>query len=300
MREQTGLVSLFRRTASRGIDFFRLTKPMLLSLVLFTTLVGFYAGVRGPLPPGLLLHTILGTALVAGGATAFNMYRERALDALMQRTALRPLATGRLASGQARTFALAISSGGFLYLFLFVNHLAGLLSAITFACYIFLYTPLKTKTWLSTFVGAVPGALPIILGWAAATASISWSACLLFMLVFFWQIPHFLAIGWLHRDDYVRAALPVMPAIDCDGRKTSLLALGFIAALLFLSLLPFFAGLAGPAYAAGAVLLGVMFLACAFHFARQRTAIAARRLFTASAIYLPLLLILLALNKSAL
>jgi len=300
MRAETGLVSLLRRTMAKAIDFFRLTKPKLLSLVLFTTFVGFYAGVRGPLPLELLLHTLIGTALMAGGTTAFNMYRERDLDALMQRTALRPLATGRMPSSQALIFALAISSGGFIYLFLFVNHLASLLSAIIFASYIFLYTPLKARTWLSIFVGAVPGALPIILGWTAADASISWGAGILFMIVFFWQIPHFFAIGWLHREDYARASLPVMPAVDRDGRKTSRLALGFIAALMALSLAPFFAGLAGPAYVGGAVLLGMIFLAYAIHFARRRDAVAARRLFAASAFYLPLLLVLLTLSKTSL
>ncbi|MDM7998173.1 MAG: heme o synthase [Acidobacteriota bacterium] len=300
MRAETGLVSLLRRTLAKAIDFFRLTKPKLLSLVLFTTFVGFYAGVRGPLPLELLLHTLIGTALMAGGTTALNMYRERDLDALMQRTALRPLATGRMPSSQALIFALAISSGGFIYLFLFVNPLASLLSAIIFASYIFLYTPLKTRTWLSIFVGAVPGALPVILGWTAANASISLGACILFLIVFFWQIPHFFAIGWLHRDDYLRASLRVMPAIDRDGRKTSRLTLGFIVALLILSLVPFFAGLAGPVYVGGAVLLGMIFLAYAIHFARRRDALAARRLFVASAFYLPLLLVLLTLSKTSL
>jgi protoheme IX farnesyltransferase len=300
MRAESGLDSLLRRTLAIAIDFFWLTKPKLLSLVLFTTFVGFYAGVRGPLPLELLLHTLIGTALMAGGTTAFNMYRERDLDALMQRTALRPLATGRMPSSQALIFALAISSGGFIYLFLFVNPLASLLSAIIFASYIFLYTPLKTRTWLSIFVGAVPGALPVILGWTAANASISLGACILFLIVFFWQIPHFFAIGWLHRDDYLRASLRVMPAIDRDGRKTSRLALGFIVALLILSLVPFFAGLAGPVYVGGAVLLGMIFLAYAIHFARRRDALAARRLFAASAFYLPLLLVLLTLSKTSL
>ncbi len=295
----TASVSLLQHTMSKTFDFIKLTKPKLTSLVLFTTLIGFYTATRGSLPLGLLLHTLIGTALMAGGTTAFNMYRERDLDALMKRTALRPLAAGRMPSRQALIFALAISSGGFVYLFVFVNLLTSLLSAAIFASYIFLYTPLKLRTWLSIFVGAVPGALPVIMGWTAANGSVSYGAWVLFMIVFFWQIPHFFAIGWLHREDYAGAGLRVMPAMDRDGRKTSRLALFFIAALLALSLIPFFVGLAGRAYLGGAVLLGLIFLGYAFHFERRRTASAARKLFAASAFYLPLLFILLALDKSA-
>ena len=301
MSVNTGAVSTSRLqlTVAKTTDFLKLTKPKLISLVLFTALIGFYTGIRGPIPLSLLAHTMMGTALVAGGATAFNMYRERDIDALMKRTALRPLATGRMRSSHALIFALVISAGGFAYLFAYVNHLTSLLSAVIFASYIFLYTPLKTRTWLCTFVGAVPGALPVIMGWTAASASVSASAGILFMLVFLWQIPHFLAIGWIHREDYVNAGLAVIPVIDPDGSKTSRLATVFIAALIALSLLPFFAGLVGRVYVAGAALLGLFFLGFAFYFARLRTVPAARRLFVASAFYLPLLLILLALDKSS-
>ena len=292
-------ISLLRITLAKASDFFKLTKPKLISLVLFTALVGFYVGTRGSISLLLLFHTLIGTALMAGGATASNMYREKDLDALMKRTALRPLATGRLPSSQALIFALAISVGGFVYLLIFVNPLTSLLSAAIFVSYLFLYTPLKTKTWLCTFVGAVPGALPVVMGWTAASASISSGACILFMIVFLWQIPHFYAIGWLHREDYAGAGLPVISVVDPDGRKTSRLTILFIVALVVLTFFPFFLDLAGWAYLVGAILLGLIFLGYAIHFARLRNADAARKLFAASAFYLPALLILLALDKSA-
>lgn len=296
---EAATISSLQIALAKASDLFKLTKPKLTSLVLFTTLVGFYTGTRGSIPLWLLAHTLIGTALIAGGATAFNMYTERDLDALMKRTALRPLATRRLPSGQALLFALAISIGGFVYLFVFVNHPTGLLSVLIFASYLFLYTPLKTKTWLCTFVGAVPGALPIVMGWTAANASVSSGACLLFIIVFLWQIPHFYSIGWLHREDYAGAGLPVISVTDRDGRKTSRLAIVFIAVLTIVTLFPFFMDLAGRIYLAGAGLLGLIFLGYAIHFARMRNPSAARKLFAASAFYLPALLILLALDKSA-
>jgi heme o synthase len=285
-------------TWGRTSDLFRLTKPKLLSLVLFTTMVGFCAATRGPVPILRLLHTLIGTALIAGGATALNMYRERKLDALMKRTALRPLAAGRLPAGQALVFALVLSAGGLAYLFARVNHLTGLLAALVFVCYLFLYTPLKTKTWLSTFVGAVPGALPVVMGWTASGRAISYGAWMLFAIVFLWQLPHFCSIGWLHREDYSNAGLPVISVVDHDGRGTGRLAVLFVAILLGVTLMPFLHGLAGRAYLAGAVILGVIFLGCAIHFALFPNARTARKLFIASALYLPALLSLLVLDKT--
>jgi len=280
--------------------FLELTKPRLTSLVLFTTFVGFCSGIPGTIPILLLLHTLVGTALMAGGASAFNMYVERELDALMKRTALRPLAAGRLKSGHALLFALAISSGGFIYLFFFVNHLTSLLSAIIFASYLFLYTPLKTRTWWCTLAGAVPGALPIVMGWAGATDSLSWEAWLLFAIIFLWQLPHFYSIGWMYREDYAHAGLPVLSVIDWSGKRTGRQAVVFIAMLIIFTLLPAGIGLAGLTYLAGAIMLGFIFLAFGIHFARLRDRVSARRLFVASALYLPALLILLLFDKWAL
>ncbi len=238
---------------TRTSDFLELTKPRLVSLVLFTTLVGFCCGAAGTVPVLLLFHALVGTALMAGGASAFNMYVERELDALMKRTSLRPLAAGRLKSAHALLFALAISIGGFIYLFFFVNHLTSLLSAIVFAGYLFLYTPLKTRTWWCTFAGAVPGALPIVMGWAGATASLSWEAWMLFGVIFLWQLPHFYSIGWMYREDYAHAGLPVLSVIDWSGKRTGRQAVAFIIVLVIFTLLLYRSGLAGLSYFAGAI-----------------------------------------------
>jgi protoheme IX farnesyltransferase len=282
---------------ARASDFLELTKPKLSLLVLFATFVGFCTATTGPIPLLLLLHTLLGTALMSGGASAFNMYTEQGTDALMQRTARRPLASGRIPSGQALLFAFLISIGGLVYLYILVNHLTSLLSAIIFAWYLFLYTPLKARTWLSTVIGAVPGALPIVMGWAAANGSLSFGAWVLFAIVFCWQIPHFYAIGWMYRADYARAGLPVLSVIDMDGQRTGQQAVAFISILTLISLIPSWTGLAGPAYLAGAAILGLAFLACGIHFARLRDRSSSRQLFLASAVYLPALLILLVLEK---
>jgi protoheme IX farnesyltransferase len=301
MRANPGAVSTsaLQLSWTKASEFLKLTKPRLTSLVLFTTVVGFYTGTPGSIPLQLLLHTLIGTALTAAGATAFNMYRERDLDALMKRTALRPLAAGRLSSGEALLFALAIFAGGFVYLYAFVNHLTSLLSAAIFASYVFLYTPLKTKTWLCTFVGAIPGALPVVMGWTAANSAISLNTWILFAIVFLWQIPHFHAIGWMHRDDYARAGLPVLSVIDADGSRTSRQILLFVVILIVVTFFPFIIGPAGLPYITGAVALGLAFLGCAIRFARSRNPGSARRVFIASALYLPALFILLAIDKLA-
>jgi heme o synthase len=282
---------------SRTSDFIELTKPKLTSLVLFTAFVGFCAGFQGSFRLVLLLHTLIGTALMSGGASAFNMYTEQQTDALMNRTAMRPLVAGRIQSGQALIFAFLISVGGLVYLYIFVNHFTSLLSAIIFAWYLFLYTPLKTRTWLCTLVGAIPGALPVVMGWTAATGSLSPNAWVLFAIVFFWQIPHFYAIGWMYRDEYARAGLPVLSVIDMSGKRTGRQAVAFIAALILISLLPYTAGLASPAYSIGAVVFGSIFLGFGIHFARLRNRQSARRLFIVSALYLPALLVLLVFGK---
>lgn len=285
-------------TWARTSDLFKLTKPKLLSLVLFTTMAGFCTAIPGRIPILPLLNALVGTALIAAGATALNMYRERDLDALMKRTALRPLAAGRLPSGQALLFAVGLSASGFAYLYTRVNSLTALLAALVFASYLFLYTPLKTRTWLSAFVGAVPGALPAVMGWTAATGNVSSGAWTLFAVVFLWQLPHFCSIGWLHREDYANAGLPVISVVDVDGRKTSRLAVSFVAILFGFTLLPFFQGFAGRIYLAGAVILGATFLGFTLHFAHLRNAGTARSLFLASAIYLPFLFLFLVFDKT--
>jgi heme o synthase len=282
---------------ARTSDLLKLTKPGLTSLVLFTTLMGFCAACHELFPLLLLFHTLSGTALAAAGAAAFNMYAERELDALMKRTALRPLPAGRLKSGYALIFALITSVSGIVYLYIFVNPLTSLLSAIVSVCYLFLYTPLKTKTWFCTLAGAVPGALPIAMGWTGARGELSIEAWLLFAIVFIWQLPHFYSIGWMYREDYARAGLPVLSVIDVSGQKTGRQILFSIALLVIASLLPVRAGMAGRIFLIGAMVLGTAFLAYGVYFARARDARSARRVFLVSSLYLPALLILLMIDK---
>jgi protoheme IX farnesyltransferase len=281
----------------RTADFLELTKPRITVLVVATTLLGFYIGTHAVIPILLLIHTLLGTALVASGASAFNMYLERHLDALMVRTERRPLPAGRLQSGEALIFAVLISSTGMVYLFAFVNPLTSLLSALTFVSYLFLYTPLKTRTWLCTLIGAVPGALPVAMGWAAGSGRLSLGAWVLFSIVFFWQLPHFYAIGWMYREDYARAGFPMLPIIDLSGTRTSRQVNLYIVALIIVTVLPSLMHLAGYAYLCGAIALGFLFLAYGTVFSRLRDHGSARRLFLVSVCYLPILLALMAIDK---
>jgi len=281
-----------------SFDLIKLTKPRITLLVLFTTFVGFYTGAGHPIPLARMCHALIGTALVAGGAAAFNMYGERQLDVLMKRTAIRPLPAGRLQAGHALVFALAISTGGFVYLYLMANHLAGILAAIIFTGYLFLYTPLKKRTWMSTFIGAVPGALPVVLGWTAATHSVSFGAWSLFAIVFLWQMPHFFAIGWVHRKDYGHAGFSLLPSIDNRGQKIRILVPVFILLLIPCSSLPYFAEIAGISYLYGAFLLGFLFLFFGVHFSKTLSNSSAQRLFIVSALYLPILMLLLITDKT--
>jgi heme o synthase len=289
----------FQLACAKAGDYLELTKPKLTTLVLFTTFVGFCIGSPGSIRLGLLIHTLLGTALMAGGAAAFNMCAERGTDILMKRTALRPLAAGRIQPKPALIFAAGISAAGFVYLHFFVNHRTSLLSVIIFAGYLLLYTPLKAKTWLCTIAGAVPGALPIVMGWLSANGALSPRAWVLFSIVFFWQIPHFYSISWMHREDYVRSGLPVLSAIDASGRRTMRQAVLFITILIFCTLIPAGMGMSGPIYLVGSLTLGSIFLAYGIHFARLRDRLSAHRLFVTSALYLPALLILLLMDKSS-
>ncbi len=282
---------------ARPADFFELTKPRITVLVVATTLAAFYLGIQGGIPVLLLCHTLAGTALVAGGASAFNMYFERNLDAMMHRTTNRPLPSGRLQSGEALLFAVLISGAGMIYLFVFVNPLTSLLSTLTFLSYLFLYTPLKTRTWLSTIIGAVPGALPVTMGWAAATGSLSLGAWVLFGILFLWQLPHFYAIGWMYREDYARAGFPMLPVIDVSGCRTARQVNLYCIALLVLAAIPARVGLAGLVYLAGAVILGLLFLVFGIVFSVRRDRRSARNLFLVSIVYLPVLLILLIVDK---
>ena len=282
---------------ARAADYLELTKPRITLLVLLTMMVGFYLAAPAALPKLVLCHALVGTALVCSGASAWNMWLERQSDARMLRTAGRPLPSRRVLPSQGFAFALALSAAGLAYLASVVNLLSALLAAVTLASYLFLYTPLKARTWLCTAVGAVPGAIPPMIGWTAASGTLAPEAWTLFAILFLWQLPHFYAIAWMYRDDYARAGLPMLPVVDPAGDRTSRQVNLSIAALTAASAAPFAAGLAGTPYLAGALVLGLAFLAYGVKFAKLRSLPAARRLFLVSVCYLPALLALLVLDR---
>jgi len=277
------------KRAQRTADFVTLTKPRLNFLVLITTLGGMYIAAPDGVALPVLFHALVGTALVAGGASALNQVWERDTDGLMRRTRRRPIPGGRLRAADGAWFGTLLSAAGLIELTWKVNPLASAVAAATLVSYVFVYTPLKTRTSLSTLVGAIPGALPPVIGWAAATGTISIGAIVLFGIVFLWQMPHFLAIAWLYRDDYRQARIPLLPVLEPDGRRTGQQALLYAAALWPVSLLPAAIGLADVPYSVLATLLGAGLIALSAMFARERTMLTARRLFLYSIIYLPLL-----------
>ncbi len=278
----------------RLAGFLALTKPRITLLVVLTTLVGFLVAAPRPVAVLLLLHALVGTGLTAGAAGALNQWAERRLDAEMRRTARRPLPSGRLTPLEAAVFGLGLSAAGTAYLALTTNALASAIAAVTVASYLLLYTPLKRVTSLATVVGAVPGALPPLVGWAAARGRLGVEAWVLFGIVFLWQMPHFLALAQLYRADYARAGLRMLTVEDATGRGAGRQAALYALALVPVSLLPTPLGLAGPVYFLGALALGSGFLAGACGLAAApASAAAARRLFHASLLYLPALCLLL-------
>ena len=271
-------------------DLSELSKARLSFLVLLTTLVGFLLGWRGPMNYTLLLSTLLGTALSAAGASALNQWLERDLDALMARTSDRPLPARRMHPSDALLFGLLCSGSGVAILAFLANPLTALLAGLTILVYAALYTPLKRFTELNTLVGAIPGALPPLLGWTAATDHMGLGGWVLFLILWFWQMPHFLAIAWLYRDQYAAAGFKMLSTRDPDGWSTAWQALIYSIALLAVSLLPGSLGMAAPYYFFAALALGAAMIHLAVAFIRNRSDAASRRLFFASIIYLPLLL----------
>ncbi|PYS07675.1 MAG: protoheme IX farnesyltransferase [Acidobacteria bacterium] len=282
-----------RYSKTRVADLMELTKPRITLLVLVTTLVGFYMASRDGIDLLLLFHTILGTALVASGASALNEYLERDLDARMTRTRNRPLPDGRLLPAEALIFSAAISAAGVAYLLYFVNALTAALGAVTLAGYILVYTPLKTRTALCTLIGAFPGAAPPVMGWTAASGRIDVVALSLFAILFLWQMPHFFAIAWIFTEDYTRAGF----SIHVSGEKTGRQIIFFCSALIPVSILPTFFGLTGMTYFVGAVLLGFIYLGYGFAVALFRSNTHAHRLLRISVLYLPALLVLMMVDK---
>jgi protoheme IX farnesyltransferase len=274
-----------------------LVKARLTALVLLTTFVGFYLGWQGPMNYLAMFHVLFGTALVAGGAAALNQLLEREYDAKMRRTASRPLPSGRLQPATVAIFGGACSVIGLVYLAVLVNPLTSVVGAVTSISYLFIYTPLKRVTWLNTLVGAIPGALPPLMGWTAARNELNGEGWALFAILAFWQIPHFMAIAWLYREEYAKAGFVMLPNVDADGSRTAQHSIANTIALLLASLCPFALGLNGRIYLAVALVLGAGYFWCAVRFARQMTMIRARQLFLASIIYLPLLIAALVGNK---
>ena len=274
-----------------------LTKFRLTSLVLLTTLVGFYVGESGAVDYVLLLHTILGTALVASGASALNQYLEKDFDALMKRTRGRPLPSGRLQPETVLLFGAMCAGAGMVYLAVAVNLLTSFLAAVTLVSYVAVYTPLKRVTTLNTVVGAIPGALPPLMGWTAARGEITIEGWSLFAILFFWQFPHFLAISWLYREEYERAGFVMLSVFDREGHRTGRQAVCHTLGLLPISLCPFLFHVTGVWYLAGALALGIAFLAFAIQFSRSLTLGHARKLFYVSIVYLPVLFGLMVLDK---
>jgi protoheme IX farnesyltransferase len=279
-------------------DLGELVKLRLSMLVVATTLAGFYAGWQGPLDVALLLHALVGTAFAAAGASALNQVWEREYDALMRRTRDRPIPAGRMSVETALLLGCGFSLVGLLYLAVFTNLLAAVLAAITVAIYIFAYTPLKRKTTLNTLVGAVPGAIPPMIGWAVATGGINYGAWLLFALMFLWQMPHFLAIAWMYRDDYAQAGYVMLPGRDPSGFATGRQCINYSFITWIVGLLPTVVGLTSVGYFISAFVLGFFFTVAAVRFQIDPSRQRARQLFLASIIYLPLILACLAIFKS--
>jgi protoheme IX farnesyltransferase len=265
--------------------------------VLLTAAAGFYLGSAGGINVRLLVSTLIGVALVAAGTNAFNQVRERDVDARMHRTERRPLPSGRLSLKAAAVFAGVISVAGIGYLALAVNLLTAGLAALTLASYVLLYTPLKRKTTLNTLIGAVPGALPIVGGWTAAGGAIGPAVAALFWILFLWQLPHFLALAWIYREDYRRGGLAMLSVSDPDGHHTGRMVLLYAVALLPVSLLPTLLGVTGSLYFYGALLLGLAYTGVSVAMTRATTTARAWRVFLVSIVYLPALLTLMVVDK---
>src|SRR5271167_1375492 len=277
-----------RMLKSKLQDYYILTKPEVNLLILMTTSTGYYLASRGPIRIGGLLNTLIGTLLVASGTATLNQWLERVWDGQMRRTASRPLPSGRLSAGEAFWFGMLLSIAGGLYLAVAVNRLSALLAISTLLSYLLVYTPLKRKTPLCTLLGAFPGAMPTLIGWAGAAATINRNAWFLFAILFLWQFPHFLAIALMYREDYARAGYRMLPAFDREGRFTRAEILGLTLVLIVTTLLP--AGRGGPLYGVAMAVAGAFLLYYVAKLTRSASMVLASRVVHASVIYLPVVL----------
>jgi protoheme IX farnesyltransferase len=277
-------------------DYYTLTKPEVNLLILMTTSAGYYLASRGPVRIGGLLNTLLGTLLVASGTATLNQWIERVWDGKMRRTASRPLPSGRLSSREALAFGILLSVAGGLYLLLAVNKLSALLAVSTLLSYLLVYTPLKRKTPLCTLLGAFPGAMPTLIGWAGASATITREAWFLFAILFLWQFPHFLAIALMYRDDYSHAGYHMLPVFDRDARFTRMEIVGFALVLVLATMLSL-VGRAGPLAWSGMSLAGAFLLYHVVKLAASSSTVKASRLLHASVLYLPVVLVIMVATK---
>jgi heme o synthase len=290
-------------------DYIELTKPSITWLILMSTGIGYFYGLAaaptwweflGNIDPWSLLHTIVGTALIASGTAALNQWSEREADRKMRRTAQRPLPSGRLSAPRALAFGIGLSIAGFLELWLGVNLLSGLVGAFTLITYLFIYTPLKKRTWWSTTIGAIPGAMPPVIGYAAAAGTLTRESLVLFAILFLWQFPHFYSIAWMYREDYARADIRMLPVVEPDCRSTARQIVLYGVALIPVSLIPSLLGMSGQLYLAGALLLGLGFLYSGIKVAVERSVSRARRVLLASVLYLPLIYGLMLIDRPGL
>ena len=277
--------------------FVELTKPRIAFMLVLTSAAGFYLGTVGSFDYVLFANAMIGIALLAFGVATLNQYLERDIDKLMDRTAGRPLPSGKLSATEALVFGSLQCLVAEIYLYFLVNPLTAALGVVVIVGYVFLYTPLKTRTSASTAIGAIPGAMPPLMGWTAASNDITLGAWSLFVILFLWQFPHFLAIALMYRDEYAKAGIKMLPVLEPDGRITARQIVSFAFMLLVASLAPFFLGMASVIYLVGAFVLGVWFLIESVRTARKRTKVSARRLLMVSVIYLPLIFGLLVLTK---
>jgi protoheme IX farnesyltransferase len=290
-------------------EYIELTKPRITWLILMSTGIGYFFGLPRAanwleflkaIPLLSLLHTVIGTGLIASGTAALNQWYEREADRHMRRTAARPLPSGKLSAARALAFGAALSLTGFAELWFGVNALAAAIGAFTLGSYLFIYTPLKQRTWWSTTVGAIPGAMPPMIGYAAAAGAITRESWVLFAILFLWQFPHFYSIAWMYKDDYARAGIRMLPVVEPDCRSTARQIVLFGIALIPVSLVPSILGMSGRIYLVGALLLGLWFLYSGVRVAMERNIGRARNVLVTSVLYLPLIYGLMLLDRPGL
>ncbi len=297
MRDSIETSAAVTSETSRPALYLALTKPDVSFLVVMTTVAGYALGTHGPLDWMKMAHTVFGTTLIAAGTSALNHYFERDTDALMRRTSSRPLPSGQMKPGEAFLFGMTLITIGTLYLALATNALATFLGILTSILYLCIYTPLKRKTTRATLIGAIPGAVPPLIGWAAARGTLSLDAWILFAILFLWQFPHFDAIAWVYREDYARAGIKMLPTVDREGKRTFREILVTAALLVPVGMLPTLTGLAGPHYFFGALVVGIMLVEVCLWAAASKTNIRSKWLMHATVLHLPVLLGLLIYDK---